>query len=208
MAIIKLKDKLSLIQPRVVPSLDAQQLLASLGSSDIFTRRQAVRELVNLEDASAVLTEHLRRELEPSVQSAILIALTELGDEKALAGLIECLASEDVQLRNAAIAALKQLPMQVATVIEQLLQNPDADIRIFAVNVLESLRHPLVVNWLIQVIENDSHLNVCATAVDLLGEVGEDKAVPALKRLQQRFAQEPYIQFAVSLALKRIGSFD
>jgi len=48
-------------------------------------------------------------------------------------------------------------------------------------------------------------LNVCATAVDLLGEVGSDAAREPLLRLKERYADEPYIQFAADLALKRIA---
>jgi hypothetical protein len=59
--------------------------------------------------------------------------------------------------------------------------------------------------WLIAVIERDPHLNVCATAVDLLGEVGADAAREPLARLKARYADEPYIQFAADLALKRIA---
>jgi hypothetical protein len=58
--------------------------------------------------------------------------------------------------------------------------------------------------WLREVIENDAHVNVCATAVDLLGEVGSQEALGSLQQLKLRFAAEPYIQFAADLAIKRI----
>jgi tRNA A37 threonylcarbamoyladenosine synthetase subunit TsaC/SUA5/YrdC len=66
------------------------------------------------------------------------------------------------------------------------------------------LRHPDVEKWLAEVIENDPHVNVCATAVDLLGEVGSQAALESLRKLKSRFANEPYIQFAADLAIKRI----
>jgi HEAT repeat protein len=88
--------------------------------------------------------------------------------------------------------------------MRSLLADPDSDLRIFAVNILESLRHPEVEQWLAQVIEQDPHVNVCATAVDLLGEVGSAAALEPLRRLKQRFAAEPYIQFAADLAIKRV----
>jgi len=85
-----------------------------------------------------------------------------------------------------------------------LLNDPDPDVRIFAVNILESLCHPDVEQWLIDVIRDDAHINVCATAVDLLGEVGSEQALPALQSLKERFTDEPYIQFAADLAINRI----
>jgi hypothetical protein len=85
-----------------------------------------------------------------------------------------------------------------------LLADSDPDVRIFVVNILNSERHPDVERWLIEVIERDTHVNVCATAVDLLCEVGTEAAIDPLLHLKARFAREPYIQFAVDLALKRI----
>jgi hypothetical protein len=54
-----------------------------------------------------------------------------------------------------------------------------------------------------EVIDRDPVVNVCGTAVDLLGELGSPASHEALERLKQRFADEPYIQFAADLALKR-----
>jgi HEAT repeat protein len=188
-------------RPRDLPGL-----LAALTNSDALVRRWAARDLCAHPEAVAPLVEQLLLETESSVIEVILTTLTRIGDEQAVAGLIQCLHSEDVRLRNAAIEAMKQLPDEVAPLMGHLLTDPDPDARIFAVNILESLRHPQVEAWLIRVITEDTHLNVCATAVDLLGEVGSESAVTALQALKQRFAEEPYIQFAADLALTRIAA--
>jgi HEAT repeat protein len=99
---------------------------------------------------------------------------------------------------------MKLLPEEVAPIMRELLGDADPDVRIFAVNILESLRHPEVEAWLIEVIATDPHVNVCATAVDLLGEVGSAAAREALLHLKARFSDEPYVQFATDLALRRI----
>jgi len=91
-----------------------------------------------------------------------------------------------------------------APVLRTLLADPDPDVRIFVVNILDSERHPEAESWLIDVIERDAHVNVCATAVDLLCEVGTEAAIDPLVRLKERFRSEAYIQFAADLALKRI----
>jgi hypothetical protein len=77
-------------------------------------------------------------------------------------------------------------------------------VRIFVVNILNSERHPDVEQWLVNIIEHDAHVNVCATAVDLLCEIGTEASIDPLLRLKARFAHEAYIQFAADLALKRI----
>lgn len=182
-------------------------LLRDLEQGDATTRRGAARALIACPGASAALVDRLVREEDRPVRDVIVTSLIRLGDPIAVVGLVECLRSDDASLRNAAIEALKQLPDAVAPIIEGLLTDVDADVRIFAVNVLESLRHPGVEAWLVAVIDADAQVNVCATAVDLLAEVGSDAAVEALVRLQGRFDREPYIQFAAGLALKRIRGF-
>ena len=88
--------------------------------------------------------------------------------------------------------------------MQGLLCDPDPDVRIFTVNILESLCHPDVEAWLIEVISTDPHINVCATAVDLLSEVGTEKSLAPLEQLKQRFPDAPYMQFAADLALRRL----
>jgi HEAT repeat protein len=183
---------------------DGPQLLKQLQADSAEARRWAARDLVDCPESSAALVRQLQAEPEASVREVILTTLVRLGDAQSVAGLVDCMRSEDASLRNEAIEALKQLPTEVAPIMRQLLSDEDSDMRIFAVNVLESLRHPLVESWLAEVIQSDPHVNVCATAVDLLGEVGSREVLEPLLRLKDRFAREPYIQFAADLAIKRI----
>lgn len=184
---------------------DFAGLVEELADDNPVARRWAAKDLVAFgQEASPVLVARLQQEEDASVREAILLALTEIGDRTAVDGLVACLRSEDALLRNEAIEAMKWLPEAVAPLMAGLLADPDPDVRIFAVNVLESLRHPQVEQWLIEVIEEDEHINVCATAVDLLGEVGSEAALVPLERLKARFANEPYIAFAADLAIRRI----
>ncbi len=187
-------------------SRDYAGLVAELDHEDPLARRWAARDLVGHPQATAALVARLGVENDAAVQEFILTSLTQLGDETAVAGLVACLRSEEAQLRNAAIEAMKALPTEVAPIMSELLRDDDPDVRILAVNVLESLRHPMVEQWLIEVIDRDPMVNVCGSAVDLLGEVGSEAAHDALERLKLRFGAEPYIQFAVDLALKRISA--
>ena len=186
-------------QPR-----DCENLVIQLDSPDPVARRWAARDLADCPEASSALVSRLNRESDMSVRELILSSLTSLGDEVAVAGLIECLRSEDVGLRNESIEVMKHLPDEVSPIMLNLLVDEDVDVRIFAVNILESLRHPDVEAWLIEVIEHDQNVNVCATALDLLVEVGSKDAEQPITRLKARFTEEPFIQFAADLALKRI----
>lgn len=205
MAFIKKHTAQAVAEDERKQSRDCASLVAELENSNPTARRWAARDLTDCPDASVALIQHLQREDDVSVREVILTTLTALGDEAAVAGLVDCLKSEDAALRNEATEAMKQLPDEVAPIMRGLLSDTNPDVRIFAVNILESLRHPEVESWLISVIANDQHLNVCATAVDLLGEVGSAAACEPLQQLKARFADEPYIQFAADVALKRIN---
>jgi HEAT repeat protein len=183
---------------------DFDGLCLGLNNEDPKVRRWAVRDLVDMPNASAVLVARLEHEENAGVRTGILNALAKLGDTVAMNGLVECLRSEDAALRNESIEILKELPNEVELIIDGLLADADSDVRIFAVNILESLRHKNVEQWLIKVIEKDSHVNVCSTALDLLSEVGTELAAPAIKQLKARFPDEPYVCFSADLALKRI----
>lgn len=206
MAFIKktiLPNSLGTNAPR--PARDYAGLIDQLADPDAAARRWAARDLLQYPQATAALVARLRCEDDMSVREVILTSLTRLGGTIAVAGLVEWLRSEDALMRNEAVEAMKALPDDVALIMGGLLADEDSDVRIMAVNILESLQHPKVEQWLIDVIDGDPVVNVCGTAVDLLGEVGSKAALAALGRLKQRFAAEPYIQFAADLALKRIA---
>jgi HEAT repeat protein len=167
-------------------------------------RRWAAKDLVNIEGAEPVLVSRLAIERSAVVKEAIIMSLATIGNKEAIQGLVSCIRSEDAALRNDAVEVMKHLPKEISPLIHKLLHDQDSDVRILSINILESLCHPNVENWLIDVITHDGHVNVCATAVDLLGEVGSEAAVSPLKLLKGRFNNEPYINFAADLALKRI----
>jgi HEAT repeat protein len=181
-----------------------EELAAALENCNASVRRHAAQKIICCIDAATALVSRLKREENTAVREAILNSLLRLHDPSIAAGLAECLRSEDAALRNDVIEAFKQLDDDVAPILHSLLDDPDPDVRIFVVNILNSERHPDVEQWLIEVIEHDEHVNVCATAVDLLCEVGTEAAIDPLLHLKARFAHDAYIQFAADLALKRI----
>jgi HEAT repeat protein len=191
-----------LVRPKQVRN--REELAAALESDDACARREAAQDIVHCLHAAKALVSRLKREEDAAVREAILNSLVRLNDPSAAGGLADCLRSEDAALRNEVIETFKQLGCEVAPVLRTLLADPDPDVRIFVVNILDSERRPEAEAWLIEVIERDAQVNVCATAVDLLCEVGTEQAIDPLLRLKSRFQSEPYIQFAADLALKRI----
>jgi len=181
-------------------------LFMQLGSTDANLRRVAAMELGGDIEAVAELLAQLADEEDHAVRQAIVSSLAAIGGPAVVEGVLGYLRSDDAGLRNDVIDLLKDQPDAIAPHMPRLLADPDPDVRIFAVNILESLKHPKVVDWLIAVIETDRHINVCATAVDLIGEVGDARARVPLARLEERFADEPFITFAVASALDKIAA--
>jgi HEAT repeat protein len=185
-------------------SREFEGLIHQLSSNIPYERRWAARDLADYSDASRYLLDHMDNEKDISVREVIISSLLKIRDEIAINGLIDYLKSDDAHLRNSAIEALKQIPDEVSPHIDKLIHDSDPDVRIFTINILESLRHPNVIKWLVEVIDKDQNINVCATALDLLAEVGTEETIPAIKKLKDRFKDEPYIQFTADIALRRI----
>ena len=181
-----------------------EQWIADLASDDISMRRRAAQALARIPDAVAVLCAHLANEQSLSVRSIILTGLIVHKSPAVVRGLLPLLGSEDANLRNGAIEALQQMPDEVAPHVEAMLADPDSDIRIFAVDVLSALPHPMVPEWLRRVVTLDPHVNVCAAALDALAEAGQPEVIPALEKLADRFSDVAFIQFAVDAAIRRI----
>ncbi|MDW7999362.1 MAG: HEAT repeat domain-containing protein [Thermodesulfovibrio sp.] len=182
-----------------------ENLKEQLLSSSPNERRWAARDLAQYKEASQILLERIKNEEDVSVIENILSSLSSIRDEVAVKGLIELLRSENAYLRNAVIETLKSMPEEVESYIEELIKSPESDLRIFAINIMESLRHPKVLKWLKEIIENDENVNVCSTALDLVAEVGTEDFLPSIEKIKEKFSDEPYVQFVADLAIRRIN---
>jgi len=183
---------------------DRTHLREDIASDDLDVRRGAVRRALRLGDAE-VLAGRLRRESDAALRETILTNLSRIGGVKAARALIGSLRSDDAGLRNAAIETLQNMGECVAPEVERLLDDDDPDLRIHAVNILQSLRSPRVPDIALRVIATDPHVNVCAAAVDVLAEVGRPEMADQLRAVADRFADQPFLGFAVRAAIKRIG---
>ena len=183
---------------------DLKQLVARLIDADPAQRRAAAREMRGDRAAVPALCARLAVEPDASVRASILTSLTVLKSPEVVERLIPLLHSEDTSLRNAVVEALQEMPAEVAPFVDQLLQDADSDARIFAVNAIGGLPHPDAPKWLARVIAEDSHVNVCAAAIDALAEIGDPSAVEWLRGAEQRFPDVAFIHFAVQAAIRRV----
>lgn len=185
-------------------SQDTATLVQMLTDDDWTMRRQAAFALAQHPETTAILADRWQHEPEPQVRHAIVTSLVQIATAEVADIFLQALACDDPQWRNQAIIALQQLPQWVEPQLDRLLCDHDIDVRIMTVTLLASLPITAVEHRLIRVIEQDQHVNVCAAAIDILGEVGSEQAIAALQAVSQRFEHEPFIAFAAELALKRI----
>lgn len=191
------------VEARAVSSKPFERLVEDLAHGDSETRRWAAMDLAN-HDAADILGNALLRENEAAVREAMITSLASLANDSAAEHLVSGLRSENASVRNECIDALRAMPSQCERVIPALMVDPDSDLRIFAVNILETLQHPSVEPWLIEILEHDPEVNVCGAALDVLTEVGTAQALPAIDAVVERFFDEPFIEFGANLARDRI----
>jgi HEAT repeat protein len=134
----------------------------------------------------------------------ILTSLIRLQTPAIAGRLTRHLRSDDTALRNGAIEALQEMADSIAPHLRGLLNDPDSDVRIFAVNILGALRLADAPNLLAEVIRGETHINVCAAAIDALAEIGDFGVIPDLEALRTRFAADAFMAFAIDTAIRRI----
>jgi HEAT repeat protein len=180
-----------------------ETLVVDLGNPQTQARRAAARWLGEYPESAQALCGALAMEAHESVRVAILTALIKIGSKAAANGLIPLLQSEDAGLRNSAIEALKTMPDSSGECLKEIFAS-STDVRIFGVEILGALAHPDRQSWLLQVLEADREVNVCAAAVEALLGCGDREAIVPLRQLLERFPNEPFLDFSVHTALERI----
>lgn len=188
----------------IAAAADPASLMADLWAAESGVRRSAARDLAQHPEAAGALCDRLEVESSPSVRAVLFTSLIKLQSPDVAGRLAVHLRSDDAQLRNGAIEALQEMPLAIAPHLRRLLADDDSDVRIFAVNILGALCHADAPEWLAEVVRVETHVNVCAAAVDALAEVGGLEAVDALEALRARFAGEAFMGFAIDTAIRRI----
>lgn len=179
--------------------------LVRLRSVDAETRWRAARALAGRADAVPALAAALPSEQVARVRDAIMTALMCVGNDASVQAILPSLRSQDAGLRAAAIEALQAMPQAVFPFISALFEDDDSDVRLLATELVRNMPAPEASRTLCDLIEHETHPNVCAAAVDVLAEVGTPDAVPVLQRCADRFAGTPFLPFAVSMAIARLS---
>jgi HEAT repeat protein len=187
------------------PAKPLDVLAGELRHPDPERRWSAARRLGDRPGAAEHLAAALPGETESRVVEAIFTSLARRGGEESAAHLFPLLRSDDAALRNGAIEALQTMPAALAGHIEELLRDPDSDVRIFAVELTRKMPATPATASLCRLLDRETHPNVCAAAVDVLAEIGSRGAIPHLERCRDRFAEQPFLPFAIATAIETLS---
>lgn len=189
------------------PAPGGEDVLRRLTQGATDERWSAARAL-NGGDAQAVraLVSALPSEPDARVREAILTGLARAGSVEAIDAVLPLLRSDDAERRTAALDALRAMSGAVAPRLPQLLQDPDSDVRLLACELARQTPSGEAQDLLCGLLDREPEVNVCAAAVEVLAEVGDEGALPALLRCAERQKAAPFLGYAIKAATQRIAA--
>lgn len=177
----------------------AEKLLPALASGDAGTRTAVLKILLGIGDPAGVIKRYIRFSagLAGFVRDRALESLREFG-AALVDPVVELLHDPDPDVRSGAIAvagAFEDVRIVPATI--ELLRDEDWWIRISAADMLGRLKDPRAVEPLVAAL-GDAEMKWAA--VEALGRIGDQRALPALGRMLAD--PSPDVRIEVMLALK------
>jgi len=175
-------------------------------NSDLDKKSYAIDEIVKFDGGASFLVDRLISiDVGKELLSHIGATLSKLDPKKApIEQIMELLKINNAYVRNLAISILQDYGESIRYYIVKFLIGDDPDLRIFAINVLGDVNFSESREMLAELLQTEENLNVAMTAVDYMGEIGEIEDIDLLKKVADRFKDEPYVQFGVEGAIKSI----
>ena len=150
------------------------------------------------------LGEALAHERDARVREAIFTALAQIGTAESAKVVMPYLRLDDANIRTGAMDALRAMPDACRPYLPGLLVDSDPDVRLLACDLVRDAGGAEGRRWLCALIETEPQANVCAAAVEALGEIGDATALPALSNCAERFPDDPFLGFAIKVVADRL----
>jgi len=189
-----------------MPAPDGRTLAEIFATGSDDERWTAARNAAAAPDGAALLADVLSRERSPRVREAIFTALAKIATSESAAVTLPYLRSDEAAERTAALDALRAMPAAAAQHLPGLLNDSDPDVRLLACEIARALPAGDASRALGELLERETHSNVCSAAIEVLAETGDVASLPILTRCAGRFPDDPFLTFAVRAASDRIGS--
>ena len=150
------------------------------------------------------LREALAHERDARVREAIFTALAQIGTPESAEVVLPYLRLDDANARTGAMDALRAMPAACQLYLPGLVADPDPDVRVLACDLVREIGGADAAGWLCTLIETEPQANVCAAAVEALGEIADAAAEPSLSRCTERFPDDPFLGFAIKVVADRL----
>jgi HEAT repeat protein len=179
---------------------------AFLSSDEDTQKDYIIDEIIKFHGGSEFLIEQIHHnKLHKNIATKIASVISVMeADEAPIEAIMDLLKVEDAYIRNLAISMLRDFGGSIKYYIVKFLIGNDRDLRIFAINVLGDVNFAESRDMLVELLESEEDVNVAMTAVDYMGEIGEEEDIELLESLKKRFNGEVYVEFAVDSAIKMI----
>jgi len=125
------------------------------------------------------------------------------GSRAPIESIMGLLKVRNAYIRNLGITTLQSYGDAIKYYIVKFLIGDDRDLRIFAINVLGDVNFAQSRDMLIELLENETDINVAMTAVDYMAEIGEEADISLLETVKSRF-NDSYVDFAIDNAIRSI----
>jgi len=184
--------------------LDSASVLTALASGTADERWAAARAAPDVPAGAKALGEALVTENDVRVREAIFTSLARICTPESVELVLPYLRSDDAALRTAALDALHAMKAAVHPYLAQLLGDHDVDVRLLACELARNLPSGDATRLLCELLESELEPNVCASAVEVLAEVGGAEALPILARCADRFRGTAFLEFSIKITADRI----
>jgi len=205
MAFIKKHKKQKVEElPKFSNLIDAIEYFESNTERD--KKDYAIEEIAKLDENAEYLISLIKNEdTDTGIATKIASVISAMEPTDTLIeSIMELLKLDNAFVRNLGISILRNFGVAIKYYIVKFLIGNDRDLRIFAINVLGDVNFPESRDMLVELLEDEDDINVAMTAVDYMGEIGEEEDIELLESLKERFNNDIYVQFAVDGAIKMI----
>ena len=166
----------------------------------------SIEEIARFDGGGEFLISYINNEdADKDISTKIASVISNMDpDDAPIESIMELLKLDNAYVRNLGISILRDFGNAIKYYIVKFLIGDDRDLRIFAINVLGDVDFAESRDMLVELLENEQDINVAMTAVDYMGEIGEEEDINLLESLKDRFDGDFYAQFAVDSAIKLI----
>ena len=160
-------------------------------SDDSDKKDYAIEEMVKFDTGAEYLVslispEHTNKSLLTKIASVISNMDAE---EAPIESIMDLLKLDNAYIRNLGISMLRDFGGAIKYYIVKFLIGDDRDLRIFAINVLGDVDFAESRDMLVELLEDETDINVAMTAVDYMGEIGEEEDIELLESLKTKIGR-------------------